>query len=430
MIKVVLSTILIGLAVARVCQAADTIDGFPKLSASRDWPWWRGPQRNGYAHENSKPPKTWSETENIVFKTPLPGRSHASPTIVGEQIFLATADEPSQTQSVLALDRNSGKLLWKSDLSQGGFPKTHSKNTHATPTIACDGDLLFATFHHHNQLQVVALTRAGKIAWDKSLGEFHPKVFEYGYAPSPVLYQNTVIIAAEFDGVSYITALNRMNGEPVWRTPRANMITFSTPSINVIGQRDLLTLSGAGKVSCYDPATGKPLWSVDGTTLATCGTTVWDGDIVFASGGYPKAETLAVRVGNAGEVLWRNNQKCYEQSMLAHQGHLYALTDNGIAFCFRGTDGQVMWQKRLQGPVSASPILANGRIYWANERGTMYVFQANPKSFELISENRLGDESFASPAVSGDQLFLRVASSSTGKRQEFLYCIGPAERTQ
>jgi outer membrane protein assembly factor BamB len=403
-------------------QTGPGLAAFPKLKAETDWPWWRGPMRNGIAHPKSTPPTKFSDTENVTWKVPVPGRGHSSPTIVGDQIFLATADEAKQTQSVVAFARDSGKQIWITEISQGGFPNTHNKNTHATPTVACDGDLLFVSFHHHDTLQTVALTREGKIAWNKSLGKFQPSRFEYGYAPSPVVFRNTIIIAAEFDGESHITALNRKTGAQVWRVPRPDNITFSTPSINVIGNRELLTLTGADKVACYDPASGKPLWAADGTTRATCGTTVWDGDIIFASGGFPKGETVAVRA--TGEVLWKNQSKCYEQSMLAYQGYLYALTDNGVLYCYKGTDGTEMWKERLQGPVSASPVFAGGHIYWANERGIHYVFKPNPQKCEIVAENKLGDESMASPAVSGNQLFQRVAFGSGTARQEFLYCFG------
>ena len=160
-------------------------------------------------------------------------------------------------------------------------------------------------------------------------------------------------------------------------------------------------MSGQQVVAAYDPASGKPLWQAEGTTYATCGTMVWSGDIALASGGYPKAETIAVRADGSGQVLWKNPQKCYEQSMIvvADKGedYLYALTDNGVAFCWRVSDGKEMWKERLRGPVSASPIVAGNNIYWANEAGTMYVFVADPSKFNLIAENHVGEESMAQP---------------------------------
>lgn len=191
-----------------------------------------------------------------------------------------------------------------------------------------------------------------------------------------------------------------------------------------VAGRDQLLISGAMKVSSYDPQNGKSIWAVDGTTAATCGTMVWDGDVVFASGGFPKAETLAVKADGSGQILWQNNQKCYEQSMLAHDGYLYGLTDGGVMFCWRGSDGREMWKERLKGPVSASPVLADGNIYWANELGTLYVFNATPERFDPVAQNQIGNDSFASPAICGGQVFLRVAETSGQGRQEYLYCFG------
>jgi outer membrane protein assembly factor BamB len=153
---------------------------------------------------------------------------------------------------------------------------------------------------------------------------------------------------------------------------------------------------------------------------------VWDGDIVFASGGYPKSETVAVRADGRGKVLWKNNQKCYEQSMLAYQGYVYALNDNGILFCWRGEDGKEMWKERLEGPVSSSPVLAGGNIYWANEQGKQYVFRANPQKFEPVAENQIGDDAFPSPAICGGQIFVRVGTHGANGRQEMLYCFANA----
>lgn len=124
-----------------------------------------------------------------------------------------------------------------------------------------------------------------------------------------------MIIASEFDGTSAITALDRETGKQLWKTPRRDNITFSTPVVAHVAGKDQLLISGAEKVASYDPANGKLLWDIAGTTHATCGTMVWDGDIVFASGGYPKAETIAVKADGSGKVLWKNNQKCYEESM-------------------------------------------------------------------------------------------------------------------
>ena len=406
--------------------AADRgIADFPKLSAEKDWPYWRGPSRNGIAADGQSLPTEFGDNKNVTWKTPVPGRGHSSPIVVGNLIVLETSDESQKQHSVVAFDRSNGKQLWKADLSKGGFPaKNHPKNTEATPTVASDGERLFVTFFHAKTVVCTALDFNGKQVWQHVVGPFNPQRYEYGYAPSPTLYRNSVIVATEFDGTSALTALDRATGKPLWKTPRPNNITFSTPVVAHVAGRDQLLISGAEKVASYDPANGKPLWDVAGTTHATCGTMVWDGDIVIASGGYPKAETIAIKADGSRTILWKNQQKCYEQSMLAHDGHIYALNDGGILFCWRATDGHEMWKQRLAGPVSSSPILAGGHIYQANEQGMWYVFKPNPEKLEMVAENQLGSEAFPSPAAVGNQLFIRAATRSGGTRQEWLYCFG------
>lgn len=413
-----------GLAVdsLRLLAADKGIADFPKLSADRDWPWWRGPSRNGVAIGGA--PSEFGEDKNLVWKTAVPGRGHSSPIVVGDRIFLTTADEGDKVHIVLIFDRTSGKQLSKIDVSTGAFPaRNHPKNTEATPSIACDGERIFAAFYHHDSVEAVALDLTGAILWKQKVGAFRPTKYEYGYAPSPLLYRNTVIIAGEYDGPSFIKALDRSTGKEVWSLSRPNNITFSTPVVAHVAGKDQMLLSGAEKVTSFDPATGKTLWETPGTTFATCGTMVWDGETVFASGGYPKPETVAVNA-KTGKLIWKNNQKCYEQSMLAHAGYVYGYTDNGVLFCWRGSDGKEMWKQRLSGPVSASPVLANGLIIMADEAGTFYVVRPNPEKFDPVAKNQVGNDSFASPAVCGGQLFLRVAQRGDSGRQEFLYCFG------
>lgn len=399
------------------------IGDFPKLSAKSDWPWWRGPTRNGIAVSSA--PVKFSDSSGVLWKTAVPGRGHSSPIVVGDTVFLGTADTKSQVQSVVAFDRKTGQKRWQTEISSGGFPaKNHPKNTEATPTIACDGERLFVTFFHHETIQASALDLVGKILWQKTVGPFNPKRYEYGYAPSPLIYLSMVIIVAEYDGQSFLTALNRTTGNEVWRTPRSSNITFSSPVVAHVAGKDQLLLSGSDRVSSYDPNNGKELWSVAGTTAATCGTLVWDGEIVFASGGYPKSETLGVKADGSNKIVWSNNQNCYEQSLIVVDGYVYAFTGKGVLFCWRAADGKEMWNQRLKGPVSASPVLAGGHVYWANELGTLYVVKPNPERFELSSENRVGTDSFASPAVCGGQIFLRVGHGSGTQRKEMLYCFG------
>jgi outer membrane protein assembly factor BamB len=419
------SLVLLFLAQPISVLAQDGLADFPKLVTGKDWPWWRGPSRNGMAAPDAAPPTRFGPSENVRWKVNVPGRGHSSPIVVAGRVFLATADESLQTHSVVCFDLESGKQLWQAEISRGSFPeKNHPKNTEASPTVASDGERLFVTFYDHDQVHLTALDFSGQQLWREIVGRFRPKMYEYGYAPSPLLYKDSVIVSFEWDGPSGMSAFDRSTGKRSWSTPRPNQISFSSPVVANVAGRDQLLISGMNKVSAFDPNTGSPLWNVDGTTFATCGTMTWDGKLVFASGGYPKAETVAVVADGSGRIAWRNGLKCYEQSMIVVDGYIYALTDNGILYCWRCTDGSEMWRERLRGPVSASPVYAGGHIYWANEAGTFYVFRANPDKFESVAENRLGNESFASPAVVGDQLLLRVAEKTDAGRQEILYCIG------
>jgi len=402
-----------------VSWAQSGLEAFPKINAEKDWPWWRGVQRNGHS-ANALAPTSISETENLDWSTPIPGRGHSSPIVVGDRIYLITAEDSKQTHSAIALDRKSGSIVWSRVLNQGGFPKkNHPKNTEASPTLACDGERLYVSLFHHLSISAVALSLDGEKLWEKKLGVYDPKMFEYGYAPSPVLYGDSVIFAFEYDGPSALIALNRTDGNEKWRTTRKESITFSSPVVTSYMGVDYLLISGVGSVSAYNPATGQQRWSTPGTTMATCGTMVWDDGICFASGGFPKAETIAIDV-MSGKVRWRNNQKAYEQSMIATGGHLYSLTDSGVLYCWEGKSGTEMWKQRLAGPVSASGVLVGDKIYWANEAGQLWVFQADPTKYIGISKNQIGDEAFASPAICGDQIFLRVAKSENGNRQEYL----------
>ncbi len=403
----------------------------PGQDAADDWRTWRGPGGNGIAAAGQEPPTTWSETQNVLWSAPVPGRGHSSPTVVGGKVVLTTADDAAQVQSVLAFDRATGKPLWKTDVHRGGFPpKIHTKNSHASCTVASDGQRLFATFFNREAVHVTALDLDGKRLWQTSAGPLKPRQYQHGYGASPALYKSMVIVAVDSDdtGGGFIAALDGKTGRMKWRTGRPVKSSFSSPVVAKLAGRDQLLLTGCDVVAAYDPETGKPLWSAEATTSATAGTMVWSGDLAFGSGGWPKAGTVAVRADGSGKVVWQNPQKCYEQSMLAHDGHLYAITDSGVAFCWAAADGSEKWNARLSGKPSSSPVLVGSNIFISDERGTTTVFRADPKEYREVARNRLGDEALATPAFCGGRIYARVAKGSGGRRAEFLYCIGKDAR--
>lgn len=399
------------------------LEGFSQLS-SKDWPWWRGPQRNGKALNGELPPLKWSDTENIKWKAKVPGRGHASPIVVGEFVVLATADESAQTQSVLCFSRKTGEKLWSTTVHQGGFSEQiHPKNTHASQTTASDGERVYVTFDNQGKIFVSALNLLdGKIVWSKEVGVFSPQKYKFGYASSPLIYKTTLIVVAESDSSAQIVAYELTSGKEVWKTSRDLNLNWASPTIAHLKGKDQLLLSGNRKITSYDPLTGQKLWDSAASATATCGTCVWDGDLVFASGGYPEKETAAVKVG--GGLVWKNREKIYEPSMLAHDGYLYAISDSGKAFCWEAATGKLMWEERMLRALSASPILVGDKIYLAGGKGETVVFEANSNKYVELARNTLGDDNFSTPAFCHNEIYIRVGEGKGASRQEWLVCIG------
>lgn len=405
-------------------QFAPTISSTAVSEVNRDWQCWRGPNGNGIAVDGPALPMVWDTTTNVRWKAQISGSGHSSPIVVGRRVLLTTSDSNDQVQTVICLDRTTGRQQWKTDVNRGGFPKKiHVKNTHATPTLASDGRRIFASFCNYKNVQLTALNMDGEQLWQQNVGAYNPKKYEFGYASSPLIFESMVIIASEFEGGGFLTALNKISGSQMWYTPRLKVSGYSSPIVAHVAGRDQLLMSGGNQITSYQPHSGQLLWRCGAISSTTCGTIVWNENLVFASGGFPNNETAAVRADGSGKVVWRNKQKCYEQSMLVDAGYVYALDDKGVAFCWRAADGEEMWRKRLGGPISASPILANGTIYASNEKGTTFVMRANPVRFELLATNQLGEEAFATPTICAGQIFLRVANGVEPDRRETLYCL-------
>lgn len=388
------------------------------LSAS-DWLQWRGPNGNGTAAGDVRVPAGWGEEENVKWKALIPGRGHSSPVVSGDLVVLTTATEDAQF--VFAYGRESGAIRWKERIHEGGLPeKLHKKNTAASSSVASDGERFFAVFHNRGRLMVTALDRSGARVWQTDAGGFECS-YGFGYAPSPTIHDGKVILASDYEK-GFLVALNVEDGSEVWRTAREIPTTYSSPIVGQVAGKDQLLISGAEKISSYDPDTGKLAWEAEGTCPVTCGTVVWSEDLVFISGGFPIKKTTAMKADGSGEVVWENGDKSYEQSLLYHDGHVYTLNDNGIAICWNAGTGEEKWKVRLGGPVSASPILAGGLIYATNERGITHVFRPNPEEFEKVGEFQLGDEGFATPVFVGGEVFVRTAEQGR-ERTEYLYCI-------
>ena len=394
-------------------------ESFPNVSAD-DWPWWRGPQRNGIANEQSAPPTMWSDTRNVVWKVKVPGRGHGSPTVVGDAVYLAVADRERDLQAVICHDRNTGEPRWETVVHRGGLMKKNEKASQASSSIACDGEALYITFLNDGAVYTTALTLDGRQLWQRKISDY---IIHQGYASSPALYDELVIVSADNKGGGAIAALHRKDGSVVWRRERPAKPNYPSPVIVHAGGRDQLIFTGCDLVTSLSPLTGETYWEVPGSTTECVTSTVTDGERVFTSGGYPRNHLSAVRADGSGKLEWENNDRIYVPSMLIRDGVLYAVLDAGVAACWRTDTGEELWKARLGGTFSASPVMVGDLIYVANEAGETFIYKANPKRFELVAKNKLGDEVFATQSICGGRIYTRVAFLEDGRRQEYLYCL-------
>lgn len=393
----------------------------PLHGAGTDWPSWRGPTRDGIAAPGQNPPIRWSETENVLWKAPIPGRGHSSPTVVGDRIYLATADPAQGSQSVLCLDRHTGRQLWATVVHpDGGDPGKQSHSSAASPTVVFDGERLFINFLNNGAVHTTALSLEGKPLWQKNIGRF---VTHQGYAASPVVHGPLVLVAADHRGGGVVAGLNRQTGETVWSQPRPKLPNYTTPAILQAAGRTQMVLAGCNLVSSFDPLSGQKLWEIKESTEECVVTAVTDGERVFVSGGYPRNHAVAIMADGSGKVAWQNTARVYVPSMIVKEGHLYAVMDAGVAVCWKADTGEELWKERLGGDFYSSPVMVGDRIYASNVNGKTFVFEATPKRFRVLAENQLGNEVYASPAICGNRLYLRVAHPGDPRR-EFLYCIG------
>jgi outer membrane protein assembly factor BamB len=405
-------------ALANQLRAAEKVTVAPG-----DWPWWRGPNRDGIAPAQ-KIPLEWSATKNVLWEAAVPGRGHGAATVVGDRVFLATADEQAQVQGVLCLDRGTGKQLWHAEVHRGHFTTAgmNKKASHASSTPACDGKRVYINFLNGNAVHATALDLEGKQLWQTKVADY---TLHQGFGSSPAVYGQLLLVTADNkgEGTGRVAGLDRATGKVVWSRKRPKAPNYASPIVLNVGGKDQLILIGTDLVTSLDPLTGKENWEIKGATTECVTSTVTDGKHVFTSGGYPKNHVAAVRADGGG-VAWEKKDRVYVPSMLCRDGHLFAVLDDGVAACWKSATGAEQWKGRLGGTFTASPVMVGDLILATNEAGETFIFNADPKEFELLGKNKLGDEAFATPTVCGGRIYLRVAVKETGTRQEKLFCVG------
>jgi outer membrane protein assembly factor BamB len=415
----------ISFVAARAENAPVRVDG-PKFTET-DWPCWRGARGDGVASAEQSPPVKWSNTENVIWKTTIPGRGHGSPIVVGERVIVTTADEERDVQSVLCFDRATGAKKWQTAVHPTGLVrKGHKKSTQASSTPACDGQRIIVNFLNSDAVFTTALDLNGKQLWQTKVSEF---ATHQGFGSSPTLYGPYAFITTDSRSGGVVAALDRASGNIVWQTPRPEKANYASAAIVHAVGKDQLVVHGCDLVSSFEPLSGKKLWEIEGATTECVATVVTDGQRIFASGGWPRKHVQAITADGSGKTEWESNVQVYVPSMIVHDGCLFAIQDAGVASCWDSTTGKELWKERVGGTFTASLVLVGSNLYATNEAGQTFIFKASKEKFELVAENKLGDEVYATPAICGGRIFARVVARNGDQRQEMLYCLGSGPRS-
>jgi outer membrane protein assembly factor BamB len=367
-----------------------------------DWPEFRGPGGQGHSSETGLPLE-WSETRNVLWKISVPGRGWSSPAIAQGRIWLTTATGPQLR--ALSYDAATGRELSNTVVFEiPSRAPMHAKNSHASPTPIVEDNRVYVHFGAHG---TAALDASGKLLWTAS----YPHNHVHGTGGSPVVYKDLLIFNCDGADVQFVVALDKATGKERWkanRPGRTNM-AFSTPLILRAAGRDQLISPGAHYGVSYDPATGRELWKVAyGDGFSNVPRPVEGHGLVYITTGFYSPELLALRPD--GSLAWKSSRAVpLTPSPILAGDEIYTVSDNGIATCLDARTGRLLWQQRLGGNFSASPIHAEGRLYFTSEDGETTVI-ATGREFRKLASNSLNETTFASIAVSGGSFYIRTAS--------------------
>lgn len=414
-----------------------------------DWPQFRGVEAGGVA-EGFPLPVHWNiETgENVRWKTAVPGLAHSSPIVWRDMVCVSTAvaqnkeealkvglygditpvdDATPLSWEVHCVDKKSGAKRW-SAVAHQGVPriKRHPKGTHANSTLATDGRHLVAMFGSEG-LHTYDLS--GKLLWKKDLGRLESAFFmvpeaQWGFASSPVIHGDLVIVQADVINGSFLTALDVATGREVWRTTRDDYPTWSTPAVHIANGRAQVIVNGFKHVGGYDLRTGRELWRLKGGGDIPVPTPVFHRNLVFITNAHgPAAPIFAVRTSATGDislpegiqtsahVAWSQQREgAYMQTPVVYGDYLYVCRDNGVLSVYEAATGKRLYQQRLgegRTGFSASAVGGDGKLYYSSEDGSVFVIKAGPM-FEQLAENVMGETAMATPAISEGSIFFRT----------------------
>ncbi|HEY9173790.1 MAG TPA: PQQ-binding-like beta-propeller repeat protein [Verrucomicrobiae bacterium] len=404
------------------------------VSAPADWPEFRGPWGNGHATgpSDTKPiglPLQWSETNNVTWKTPIPHRGWSTPVVLGGQVWLTTATEDGHDFFAIGLDAASGKIRCNEKLFHSDHPEPlgngASMNCYATPSPAIEPGRVYV---HFGSFGTACLdTDTGKTLWKR---DDLPCRHYRGPASSVVLFENLVILTFDGADLQYHVALDKQTGKTVWKTDRSVAWNdenvpgqmardgdlrkaHSTPLIVTDAGKSQMLSAGAKAAYGYDPRTGRELWKVRYDDWSVAPRPLFDRGLAFIVTGLNKRELWAVKTDGQGDVtdthvLWKLTSRVgkYASSLLV-DGLIYTAAEESFVTCVDAATGQIVWTDRIGGKYAASPVYADGRLYFFSQQGTTTVLKPG-RAFEVLAVSMLADGFMASPAVSDKAFFLRT----------------------
>jgi len=381
---------------------------------AEEWPQFRGPTGQGHSAEHDIPVE-WSESRNVIWKTPLPGVGWSSPVVAAGKVWVTAAvkDRNGGSLRALAYDVATGRELVNTEVFRvASVDPLNAKNTRASPTPILDGDRVYV---HFGADGTAALTTTGAIVW-KTKFDYES---QHGDGGSPVLHGDLLILNCDGDDVAFVVAIDKQTGKIRWKTTRRQPFAqaYSTPLIIRVGDREEVISVGAYRAVAYDPANGREIWRVSYPVRFPDGFSnvmrpVYGAGLLFISAGFNIPSFIAVRPDGTGDVTrthvaWTLMRGApLTPSPLIVGNDLYVVSDNGIAQCLDARTGEPYWQRRLKGNHSASPVYADGRIYFLSEEGTATVIEPGHQFRELAS-NQLDGDTLASIAVSSGSIFIR-----------------------
>ena len=412
------------------------------LSAA-DWPQWRGPRGTGASDEKNLPVR-WSASENIAWKAAIGGVGVSSPIVSADRVFVTSqqgagvrrpGSHPRLAQGasaggageralagsiagdrtffvVEAFNRADGRRLWqhRSEAS-GPLPGVHDKHNLASPSPVSDGQMVYAWF---GTGQIVALDMNGKLVWERHLGkEIAPFDINWGHASSPTLFGDTLLLLCDHQPASYLLAVDKKTGRERWRADRGRgRMSYTTPFVVDTSTGPELIVNSSERVDAYDPRSGAFLWHVGGSNQFPIPAPTFHDGVVYLTRGYRSGPFMAVRPGGRGDisrshVVWEVPTGApYISSLVYDEGILYMASDVGAVTAIDAASGRRIWQQRVDGIFSASPVAGDGKIYFVSETGETIVVKAGRQP-EVLARNDLGERLIASPAISNGQLFIR-----------------------